>query len=101
GRPARGGAGRAMVGGYPTAFSASTSPEPYQLFLPPPPWQGCAAPPSRAGKKAYADVSLGHGIGLVACCSAAARAPPVMPVALSISAATPAACGEAIDVPCR
>src|SRR5215467_9964128 len=92
---------RAELCGYRTAFRASTSPEPYQLFWPTPPWQVCGVPPSRAGKKSYADVSLGHGIGLVACCSAAARASPVLPVALSSSAATPAACGEAIDVPCR
>jgi len=28
-------------------------------------WQFCGAPPSTAGKTAYADVSLGHGNGLV------------------------------------
>src|SRR5262249_26807387 len=101
-RPARAWrrAGRVMAGGYLTACRASTSPEPYQPLRPAPPWQVCGAPPSTAGKGSYADVSLGHGIGLVACCSAAAGAPPVLPVALSSSAATPTACGDAIDVPC-
>ena len=101
GRPAqRGGPTGSGRAGYPTAFSASSSPEPYQLLWPAPPWQVCRAPPSRAGKKSYADVSLGHGIGLVTCSSAAERALPVLPVALSNSAATPTACGDAIDVPC-
>src|SRR5215469_16201284 len=100
GRPAWRRAGRAMAGGYPTAFRASTSPEPYQLLGPTPPWQVCGAPPSTAGKKSYADVSAGQAIGLVTCCSAAASALPVLPVALSNSAATPTTCGDAIDVPC-
>src|SRR5262245_20537100 len=101
GRPAHAAGRPAIEGGYPpTAFSASTSPEPYQLLWPTPPWQVCGAPPSTAGKGSYADVSLGQAIGLVTCCSAAARAPPVLPVALSSSAATPTACGDAIDVPC-
>src|SRR6478609_430241 len=87
----------AYVVGQPTAFSASISPAPNQLFWVSVPSQVCGAPLSTAGKKAYIETSVGHGIGLTAFWSAADRAPPVLPVTLAMSAATPAACGDAID----
>src|SRR3954469_5275587 len=83
--------------GQPTALSASTSPEPNQPFWPRPPWHRWAAPSSTPGKKAYGETSAGHGIGLTAFCRATESAPPVLPVTLAIRAATPAACGEAIE----
>src|SRR5690349_12575735 len=100
GRSARGPAAGGAPSAYLTALRALTSPAPNQLLWPAPPWHVCGCPPSTAGKKSYADVSLGQLSGVAPFWRAASRAPPRRPWALASSAATPAACGEAMEVPC-
>ena len=86
------------------AASAFTCPWPYHELYAVPPVQTCGAPFETEGNgaKSASTAAPGHATGsAVPSRIACTRPGAILPYQLFTSAATPATCGDAIDVPCK